>query len=75
MSPVKLRSPRVRRFIVGQRVRLSLDGQESLKQMPQFSMTGTITKPAACYPDAISVIRDGSRTPLQYHKSYWEHMN
>jgi hypothetical protein len=62
-------------FMVGQRVKLSSIGRDSLKQMPQFATTGVIAKPAKSYPDAISVIRDGAKTPLQYHKSYWVPMN
>jgi hypothetical protein len=59
-------------FHVGQRVRLSSIGRGSLLVMPHHSPVGTISNSMASYPDSISVLRDGSKTPLAYHKSYWE---
>lgn len=57
---------------MGQRVKLSSVGRDSLLVMPHHSPYGTISKPFACYPESISVIRDGSKRPLNYHWSYWE---
>lgn len=59
-------------FVAGSRVRLSKAGIEGMSLMPGFPKTGTVSKSPACYPDSVSVIRDGSKTALHYHTSYWE---
>jgi hypothetical protein len=59
-------------FSVGQRVRISGHGLESMILMPRSSRTGTIASPQQHYPGSISVLRDGAKTPLSYHPSYWE---
>jgi hypothetical protein len=59
-------------FIVGQRVKLSVVGRDSLRIMPHHATEGTIVKAPSSYPDSIAVIRDGSKRPLHYHASYWE---
>lgn len=59
-------------FYVGQRVKLSQIGRDSILVMPHHSPLGVISKPIAAYPDSIAVVRDGSKTPLAYHVSYWE---
>ena len=60
------------KFIVGQRVKLSIVGRDSLRIMPHHATTGTISKAPSMYPDSIAVTRDGAKRPLHYHASYWE---
>lgn len=77
MRVVKLRAKRGRQAAsnelkVGQRVRISRAGEDGMNIMASSARTGVVMPPQSAYPGSISVLRDGSKSPLCYHASYWE---
>ena len=72
ISKMTRRPPVYPKFYIGQLVKLSSVGRDSLRIMPHHKTTGSVAKPMESYPDSVAVVRDGSKTPLAYHSSYWE---